>query len=118
MRLTEDEVSRLAAFKQMAEADFIQSLTRLSTDRRGLALVERPDGACIFLEGDQCAVQSVKPSQCREFPNLWSFPGFEIVCGSIPREVTEDEYNRLIEDALGKVSDAQGTPPTTGVTRP
>ncbi len=94
VRLTEAEITRLAAFKGISEDDFIQQFTRLRQDRQGLALREQPDGACIFLEDNDCAVQPVKPQQCREFPNLWDFPGFEKVCHAIPREVSAAEYKR------------------------
>ena len=94
--LSDAEITRLAAFKGLSEHDFIQQFARLRPDRRGLALKEQPDGACIFLEGENCAVQPVKPQKCREFPNLWNFPGFEKVCHAIPREVSVDEYERHI----------------------
>ena len=96
VRLTEAEITRLAAFKGLSESDFIQQFTRLRWDRGGLALLEKPDGGCIFLEGDDCAVQAVKPQQCRDFPNLWNFPGFEQTCHAIPRLVGEEEFARLI----------------------
>ena len=96
MRLSEAEITRLAAFKGLGENEFIQQFTRLRWDRGGLALKEQPDGACIFLDGENCAVQPVKPQQCREFPNLWNFPGFEKICHAIPREVSEAEYQRRI----------------------
>jgi len=95
--LNDAEITRLAAFKGLSESDFIQQFAKLRPDRRGLALQEQPDGACIFLEGGNCAVQPVKPQKCREFPNLWGFPGMEKVCRAIPREVTEAEYARRIE---------------------
>ena len=94
--MTDAEITRLAAFKGMGESDFIQQFTRLTWDRGGLALQEKPDGSCIFLEGDNCAVQSVKPQQCRDFPNLWNFPGFEKICHAIPREVSAAEYEQRI----------------------
>jgi Fe-S-cluster containining protein len=94
--LNDAEITRLAAFKNLSEHDFIQQFTRLRQDKRGLALKEQPDGSCIFLEGNNCAVQPVKPQKCREFPNLWNFPGFEKVCHAIPREVSEAEYQRRI----------------------
>ena len=94
--LHDAEITRLAAFKGMSEHDFIQQFAKLRADRRGLALKENPDGSCIFLEGDNCAVQPVKPQKCREFPNLWNFPGFEKICHAIPREVSEAEYQRRI----------------------
>ena len=96
MRLSEAEITRLAAFKGLGENEFIQQFTRLRWDRGGLALKEQPDGACIFLEGENCAVQPVKPQQCREFPNLWNFPGFEKICHAIPREVSEAEYQHRV----------------------
>ena len=83
--LGDAEITRLAAFLGLSEHDFIQQNTRLRQDRRGLALQEQPDGACIFLHGNDCSVQSVKPQQCRDFPNLWNFPGFEKFCRAIPR---------------------------------
>jgi Fe-S-cluster containining protein len=94
--LSDAEITRLAAFKNLSEHDFIQQFTRLRPDKRGLALKDKPDGSCIFLEGNNCAVQPVKPQKCREFPNLWNFPGFEKVCHAIPREVSTAEYERRI----------------------
>ncbi|NBT90581.1 MAG: YkgJ family cysteine cluster protein, partial [Verrucomicrobia bacterium] len=38
------------------------------------------DGACIFLEGQDCRIQPVKPQQCRDFPNAWNFPGWRDIC--------------------------------------
>jgi len=96
VRLTDAEITRLAAFKGISEADFIQQFTRLRWDRGGLALQEKPDGGCIFLEGDDCSVQAVKPQQCRDFPNLWNFSCFQQSCKAFPREVTEAEYERRI----------------------
>ena len=83
----------------MSEFDFIQQYTRLRQDRRGLALLEKPNGECVFLEGNDCSVQPVKPRQCREFPNLWNFPGFEKVCRAIPIEVDVEEYRRKLAAA-------------------
>jgi uncharacterized protein len=96
MRLSNAEIARLAAFKGIGECEFIQQFTRLRWDRGGLARQEKPDGACIFLEDNDCVVQPVKPQQCREFPNLWKFPGFEKTCPAIPREVSEEKYQRRL----------------------
>lgn len=87
----------MAAYKGMSESDFIEKFTRLRWDRGGLSLTEKEDHSCIFLEGESCAVQPVKPQQCKEFPNLWNFPGFEKMCHAIPRDVSQEEYNRRIE---------------------
>lgn len=89
----------MAAFKQMTEFDFIQHYTRLADDRQGLVLTDNSRKECIFLEGEDCAVQMVKPKQCRDFPNLWNFPGFEKTCKAIPRVLSEEDYKRAIEHA-------------------
>jgi uncharacterized protein len=96
VRLTNGEITRLAAFKGLSEPNFIQQFMRLRWDRGGLALQEKADGGCIFLDGDDCSVQPVKPQQCRDFPNLWNFPGFEQSCHAIPRLVGEEEFARRI----------------------
>ena len=102
VKLTDAELSRIAAFKQMNEFDFIQQYTRLAADRRGLALMDKPNGECIFLENESCAIQPVKPQQCRDFPNLWNFPGFEKICHAIPRDVSPEEYRERIKKATGR----------------
>jgi Fe-S-cluster containining protein len=102
VRLSAVEISRLAAFKGLTEPAFIQQFTRLAQDRQGLALMDQQDGACIFLEDGNCAVQPVKPQQCRDFPNLWNFPGAGEFCQAIPRPVSDEEYQRLIRAATGR----------------
>ena len=97
-------MTRMAAFMNTSEFAFIQQFTRLRPDRHGLALKDKPDGECIFLDGESCAVQSVKPQQCRDFPNLWNFRGFEKVCHAVPRVVGDEEYRRLIRGATGRES--------------
>ncbi len=96
MRLTDAEITRLAAFKGLSESDFIQRFTRLRWDRGGLALQEQPDGACVFLEGENCAVQTGEAAAVPRLPDLWNFPGFEQTCQALPREVNETDYERLI----------------------
>ena len=105
VRLTDAEISRMAAFKGMDEFDFIQRYTRLAHDRRGLALPEKPGGECVFLDGADCAVQPVKPQQCRDFPNRWNFPGFQDICRAMPRTVSQAEHVERLTVATGR-SDA------------
>lgn len=75
----------------MSEHDFVQRYTRLRPARDGLALIDKgvaPDGGynheCIFLEGSNCTIQEVKPTQCAGFPNTWNFPGWREVCEAVP----------------------------------
>lgn len=72
-------------------AALIDNFTTLTGDRRSLTLIERPDGACIMLEGDNtCRINAVKPDQCRDFPNGWSFPGWQDYCDAVAVSPTED----------------------------
>lgn len=82
--VSEQEISAIAAHLAMSEDDFIQSHTRLRPQRDGLALIDKPNGECIFLEGRDCVIQAVKPAQCAGFPNTWHFPGWRDVCEAVP----------------------------------
>jgi Fe-S-cluster containining protein len=104
--LTDAEIARLAAFLGLRQGEFIERFTRLRDDRRGLSLLEKPNGECVFLTGDDCSVQPVKPQQCRDFPNLWNFPGFEKICHAIPREVSADEFRQLVAAATGRAAES------------
>jgi len=99
VKLSEAEISRIAEYKGVNEFEFIQEFTRLTVDRRGLAVADKPNGECIFLEGRNCSINSVKPEQCRHFPNLWNFPGFREICRAKERVVSEAEWERLIEQS-------------------
>jgi len=91
VRLDDSEVAALAAFLAKSEKDFIEQHTRLRKDRRGLALKAREDHSCIFLEGNSCRVQPVKPQQCKEFPNRW----VNLLWGKVPVEVMRRDYPML-----------------------
>lgn len=106
VRLTDAEITRIATFLQISEPVFIEHYTRLQQDRRGLALLEKPSGACGFLIGNDCSIQPVKPQQCRDFPNLWKYPDAEKFCRAIPREVSETEYVQLVSAATGRTEES------------
>jgi len=89
VRVDEAEITAIAQFVGMGEFDFIQKYTRLRPRRDGLSLIEKPGGECIFLDGNNCAIQEVKPQQCRDFPNKWNFPGWRQVCEAIPVPVAK-----------------------------
>ena len=80
VKVSDAEISAIASFLKMKQDLFIEKYTRLRSDRRGLSLIDQPDGACIFLEGQDCQIQPVKPDQCRGFPNAWNFPGWRDIC--------------------------------------
>ncbi|HEY1173070.1 MAG TPA: YkgJ family cysteine cluster protein [Verrucomicrobiae bacterium] len=102
VRITDAEISRMAAHLELAEHDFIQRYTRLRPDRQGLALMDKPNGECIFLNGSNCDVQPVKPQQCRDFPNLWNYPGAEQICQAKPINVSVEEFRRRVSAATGR----------------
>lgn len=83
MKIAADEAVSLAGLLGIAVTDFTGRYTRLTADRRGLSLVERPDGSCVFLEADNaCRVQAAKPRQCRAFPLAWAFEGYRDICAA------------------------------------
>lgn len=107
VRLEEAEVSNLASYLGLSEPEFIEQHTRLRQDRRGLALKEKPDHSCIFLEGKNCAVQPVKPQQCREFPNRW----VNRLWGRMPLDEMRRDYPMLFNcDAFKEFLRANGGP--------
>lgn len=84
VRITEGEAVVIAAHLGLEDAEFIETQTRINANRTGLSLIEKPDGACIFLDGiNTCLIQPVKPAQCRGFPNAWNFPGWRKVCEAV-----------------------------------
>ena len=84
VRISDDEVPRIAAFLELSEEEFTERFTRLNANRTGLSITDKPNGECVFLEGaNVCRIQPVKPGQCGGFPNEWRFPGWRDVCEAI-----------------------------------
>lgn len=75
----------MATLLGLEEWQFIQDFTRLRLQRDGLALKDKENGECIFLDGRDCRVQHAKPVQCQGFPNTWNFPGWRTTCEAVPR---------------------------------
>ncbi len=88
VKLTDGDITAIAAHLGLDERAFIAAYTRLRPRRDGLALTDKASGECIFLDGLDCRIQTVKPQQCRGFPNAWNFPGWRDVCVPIPVRVT------------------------------
>ena len=85
VQLRDSDIAAIAGFLQMSERDFIQRYTCLRPNRYGLALIETGSGACVFLPDKDCAIQPVKPHQCKGFPNSWNLPGWRDLCEAIPQ---------------------------------
>ena len=69
--LTGEDITRLAAATGLSEDEFIERHTILAMNRSQLSLAEYPDGRCVFLEENRCAVYEARPDQCRNFPHTW-----------------------------------------------
>ena len=84
VKVSAAEITAIAGSLGMEEQAFVDGYTRLRADRLGLSIIDREDHSCIFLEGGGCAINAVKPQQCRDFPNKWNFPGWRQVCEAVP----------------------------------
>ena len=86
VRLSAAEITAISVYLGLDELRFIEQFTRLAPDRGALALIDQPDESCIFLEEREgaptCRIEPVKPRQCRDFPLVWNFPGWERVCAA------------------------------------
>ena len=92
VRITETEIPRIAAHLGLSEEEFIQRFTRLTPTRSGLALLDKPNGECLYLdENGGCVLQVVKPVQCIGFPNTWNYPGWRETCKAIPEKTNENQ---------------------------
>ena len=82
VRVTDQEIDKIAGFLQIPIRDFIRDYTKLTPDRHSLSLLENPDGSCRYYDRKTglCQIQTVKPAQCRDFPYRWNFPGWEKLC--------------------------------------
>ncbi len=102
VRITEEESALIARHLDLDELEFTQGFTRLRPSRDGLALIDKENGECVFLNDGQCLIQPVKPQQCRDFPNLWRNTESGAKCQATPREVPLDQYLQLVAAATGR----------------
>ena len=73
VRVSDGEISRIAGYLGVTEAEFIEKETNVAPDRRGLVLKSRPDDSCVWLtEDNRCRIHPVKPDKCRSFPYEWT----------------------------------------------
>jgi Fe-S-cluster containining protein len=82
--ITVSEARRIADFLGMTAEAFAAEYTELLPSRGALGIRSLAGGACVFLEGkNHCRIQSVKPLQCKGFPNAWRFPGWRDLCEAL-----------------------------------
>ena len=82
VRVSEQEIEAIANFLNIPVQEFIQNHTVLTPDRKSLSLMEKNDGSCVYYDDEAkgCVLQSVKPQQCKDFPAVWNFPGWDTIC--------------------------------------
>ena len=80
VRLRGDESERIADFLGISVESFTDRFTIMTEDRKNLSIIEGADGACYFLNEKGCAINAVKPDQCRKFPYTWNFFGWREKC--------------------------------------
>lgn len=79
--MSDREVMAAAVHLEMSVDEFIDQWCELAPDRRGLILQSQPDHSCVMLDdAGLCRIHPVKPQQCRDFPNVWNFPGWRELC--------------------------------------
>jgi Fe-S-cluster containining protein len=82
--VTDNEIDAIAAHLDLPVQEFVEHFTKVSANRQHLSLIEKEDGSCFFLEGQNvCRIQPVKPGQCKGFPNRWRFDGWREICEAI-----------------------------------
>lgn len=91
VRLSPGEVEHMADALGLPVHGFTQRYTRLTDDRTGLSLAEKPDGSCVFLGDEGCEVQDAKPRQCGEFPERWAFEGYASICAGMKNGIGYEE---------------------------
>ena len=93
VKVTPDEVDAIAEYLGMPVEEFLDKHTVITPDRQHLSLCEKSNGECEYLISDSaglpaCAIEKVKPRQCRSFPEKWNFPGWQDICGGGKYEKT------------------------------
>jgi Fe-S-cluster containining protein len=111
VKITEEEAGEMAEYLGIDRDEFMAKYTRMVFYPIGLTLRERSDDSCVFLVGNECVVQEVKPQHCRDFPNIWNFPGFQDVCRARPVEIEVPDDGPPEEEALEQAGPAESCDP-------
>jgi Fe-S-cluster containining protein len=82
VKLIDDEPDKIAGFLNIPVEEFIDRHTTITPDRQHLSLLSKSDGSCEYLGENGCLINPVKPLQCREFPEKWNFPGWQLECAA------------------------------------
>jgi len=83
VKVSGEEVDRIASYLGMDAGRFIEEYAELRPDRLGLTIKSRENHECMMFDGVGCRIHEVKPAQCKGFPNRWNFPGWRSVCEAV-----------------------------------
>ena len=97
VRITDEEVTKIASFFDLTEQEFIDQHTRVNSARNGLSILENEDHSCSMLVNGGCLIHEAKPEQCKGFPNTWNFPGWKDVCHAKPIPIDLAKEQGLLE---------------------
>ncbi len=100
--VTTDNIKEIAAYIQIAPAEFEKKYCRISGNRPLLRQSE--NGFCIFWN-DLCTIHPVKPKMCRDWPFIKSvladIKNWEIMAGSCPG-IRTDFPDHIIKAVIEK----------------
>jgi len=77
--IAQDDVKRIAAHLGLSEFEFVNRYAEI-VHRPRLNLKTKPNGECVFLEGNECSIHKVKPKHCADFPTVWRIENLESFC--------------------------------------
>ncbi len=81
VRVSLEEADTIAAFLGIDPYQFSDQYTVLAPDRKTLIFAGDINGPCRFLTAEnRCAINPVKPKQCRDYPSRWRSDAIEAVC--------------------------------------
>lgn len=83
------EAQKIADFFGLDVYDFTERYCELLNRQKLVLKKAEKKEDCIFLEGDRCRVQPVKPEQCRDFPIGWRTVKSLDYCAGIKRILKE-----------------------------
>jgi Fe-S-cluster containining protein len=69
VKVSERDVERLARHLRVTPAKFLSQYTAES-EAEGTILCQTGEGACVFLDGNECTVYEARPDVCQRFPHV------------------------------------------------
>ena len=67
--LKDEDISKISDYLKIDRETFLREYATLAGNEYWLK--DNENKACVFLRGNECSIHSVKPTQCRDYPNKW-----------------------------------------------